>query len=430
MDNSLYQSREYKRSRNAYIWECAFEYFIALTVSDAFLANLLSTMGFDDRSVGIISSLITFAFLFQLAAVLVAQRIRNVKLISVTVHSISQLFFIGLYLIPFIPVNREVKLILVILCTLIAYFGNYLVTSVIFRWGNSYVDPVKRGHFAATKETISLVTGVAFTLGMGYMVDRFAEQDNVYGGFIFTAIVMLVVAIMDFVCLCLMKNREPAPVEMKESVPFGKILKSIFASRGFRSVVIAYVLWTVANYTISGFMGTYKTKDLLLTVGTVQLINIVGCLARALVSRPFGLYTDKHSYSAGLKLGLAIVTLSFVANIFTTPSLWWMVIVHTLLHNVAMAGISQNFNNIMFSYVEENYYVEATAIKNSIGGLCGFLASLLAGGLLSVIQENGNMLFGMPLYAQQVLSAIAAVIAVCSILYIHFVLQKQKVVGR
>jgi hypothetical protein len=84
----------------------------------------------------------------------------------------------------------------------------------------------------------------------------------------------------------------------------------------------------------------------------------------------------------------------------------------------------------MFSYVEESYFVEATAIKNSIGGLCGFVASLIAGELLSAIQENGNMLFGMPLYAQQVLSAIAAVIAVCSILYIHFVLQKQKVVGR
>jgi Na+/melibiose symporter-like transporter len=262
------------------------------------------------------------------------------------------------------------------------------------------------------------------------MVDRFAEADNVYGGFIFTAIVMLVVAMMDFICLCLMKNREPVPAEEQTSVPFGKILKSIFASRGFRSVVIAYVLWTVANYTISGFMGTYKTKDLLLTVGTVQLINIVGCLARALVSRPFGRYTDKRSYSAGLKLGLCIVTLSFVANIFTTPSLWWMVIVHTLLHNVAMAGIGQNFNNIMFSYVEESYFVEATAIKNSIGGLCGFLASLVAGEILSAIQENGNMLFGMPMYAQQLLSVLAAVIALGSILYIHFVLQKQKVVGR
>jgi hypothetical protein len=40
------------------------------------------------------------------------------------------------------------------------------------------------------------------------------------------------------------------------------------------------------------------------------------------------------------------------------------------------------------------------------------------------------MLFGMPIYAQQVLSVIAAVIAIGSILYIHFVLQKQKVVGR
>ena len=56
----------YKRSRWAYTFECAFEYFIALMVADAFLATLLTEMGLSDAVIGVISSLISLAFLFQL----------------------------------------------------------------------------------------------------------------------------------------------------------------------------------------------------------------------------------------------------------------------------------------------------------------------------------------------------------------------------
>jgi hypothetical protein len=61
-----FNTTQYKRSRGAYMAQCTFEYFVALVVSDAFLATLLSYMGFSDSVIGIISSLISVAFLFQL----------------------------------------------------------------------------------------------------------------------------------------------------------------------------------------------------------------------------------------------------------------------------------------------------------------------------------------------------------------------------
>ena len=49
--------------------QAAFEYFIAILVSDAYLAKLLTHIGLDDSLIGIIASLISAAFLFQLTAV-------------------------------------------------------------------------------------------------------------------------------------------------------------------------------------------------------------------------------------------------------------------------------------------------------------------------------------------------------------------------
>ncbi len=77
--NDIFSTGDYQKSRRAYALECAFEYFVALLVADSFLAKLLTSMGFSDAQTGLISSFISLAFLFQLLAIPVVQKIRNVK---------------------------------------------------------------------------------------------------------------------------------------------------------------------------------------------------------------------------------------------------------------------------------------------------------------------------------------------------------------
>lgn len=420
----------YERSRWAYIAECAFEYFIALLVADPFLTKLLTYMGLDDATIGIIQSLISVAFLFQLCSIFVVQRITNVKKVAATVHGISQLLFMCLYLIPFLPFAAEYKTVVIIVCFLAAYFGNYLVTSVIFRWGNSYVDPERRARYAATKEMISLLSGVIVTFVMSKVIDSYEAAGDLRTGFIFTAIVMAVVCGIDFLCLMLMKNRISEPPKKGETVPFREVLKILLTNKGFICVLVLTALWQFANYMTLGFMGTYKQGELGLTVYAVQIINIAGQMARFALSRPFGRYTDKRSYSKGVALGMTVAAVGYLINIFTTPTLWWLVVVYTVVYNVALAGISANLFNIVYNFVDEKYFVQASAIKNSIGGVIGFGASLIGSKILSSVQANGNTVFGIPLYGQQVLSLISFVFAVAAIIFAHVVLQKQKIVAR
>ena len=61
-----------------------------------------------------------------------------------------------------------------------------------------------------------------------------------------------------------------------------------------------------------------------------------------------------------------------------------------------------------------------------ISGLSGFLASTLGGLLVNYIQENGNTLFGIPAYAQQVLSFIGVLFTLAGILWLIFGLKKEK----
>lgn len=430
MTDPIFNTSPYKRSRRAYILECAFEYFVALMVADAFLATLLTNMGLDDAVIGVISSLISLAFLFQLCSIFVVQHIRNVKLVAIPIHCISQMCFFVLYLLPFFNIPQPIRVVVIVGCLMIAYFGNYLVTSVIFNWGNSYVNPNGRANFAATKEIVSLISGVVVSLSMGWAMDRFTEAGNIEGGFIFIASMMLIFTIGDFICLMCMKNQKTERKPREKTEPFGQVIRMLFSNKGFCCAVVVHVIWSVSVYMTVGFMGTYKTKELLLTVGTVQIINIAGCLVRAFFSKPIARYADKRSYAQGIKLGMAIAAVGYLVNIFTTPSLWWLVVLYTIVYNVSCAGTSQNLINLTYNYVDRKYFVQASAIKFSISGLCGFAASMVGSRILDAVQKNGNTLLGATVYGQQVLSAISLTLVLIGILFVKLVMEKQKIIAK
>ena len=416
--------------------QAAFEYFIAILVSDAYLAKLLTHIGLDDSLIGIIASLISAAFLFQLTAVFFVQRIKNVKRTVIFFNILGCLLFTGLYLIPFLPGSAAFKSVLVIICLLAAYFGNYFVASMLFKWANSFVDPRKRGDYSATKEMISLLSGMVFTLIVGMLIDRFEALDRLTAGFLFIAAAGLILSVCCFVCFLMIGNdvrqaeqstdgTETAPVTQRHSLR--DVIANTLGNRSFVNVVILMSLWNVAQYLTVGFLGTFKTTDLLLSVGTVQIINIGSNLVRFCISKPFGRYSDKTSYARGMQLAMVISALGFLANVFTTKGTWWFIIVYTVLHNASFAGTNQNSYNILYSYVNADYFVEAMAIKNSIAGVIGFCASLIGAKILSAVQTNGNMLFGIPLYGQQLLSLLSCILVVVCIVFLRLVINKQSI---
>lgn len=412
--------------------ECAFEYFVALMMTDSFLAMLLRNIGFSENMIVIVSSLISLAFLFQFFAIFAVQKITNTKRFAIIFHFASQLVFMSLYLIPFLGFAKEAKAVLAIGGILLAYFGNYFVNSVIYRWGNSYVQHDRRGRYCATKEMISLISGMVVTIGIGYVMGIFTNQETQTlrgGGLIFAAISILIFALSDLTCLLLIKNQIRPAEEIKKAVPMKEVWKNTMGNRNFTNVVILYVIYTVGMYTTLGALGAYKLDlfkgvDPLRALFWVQVINNVGVFSRFAASRPFGKYSDKNSYAKGISLAMLLAAIGYAINVFTAPSTWYLIIIFTVLYYIHHAGASANFTNITFSYVDEKYFVEASAIKNSIAGICGFGVSLLASMLVKAM-EGGKTLFGTTVYAPQVLSAFSCILFIGGFVFNKLVIEKQ-----
>ena len=67
---------------------------------------------------------------------------------------------------------------------------------------------------------------------------------------------------------------------------------------------------------------------------------------------------------------------------------------------------------------------------SSVGGLAGFLATLLVSPLVAHIQASGNQLFGFPVYAQQVMSACSAILMGVLLVYLTKVIMPMKQAGK
>ena len=406
--------------------QCTFEYLLSLLVTDAFLTKLLTHLGLDDTTIGIISSFISLAFVIQIFALFLYKLKANAKTTVMWFYPVSRFIFSSLYIIPFLPIGSATAKVIVMCLILVAYSCKYLVLNVLYKWANSYVDANKRASYSATKEMISLASGIIFTAVVGYVFDELEASGNIEGGFIMIAVLAFIISVSDIVCLLFIKKEDEILVKQSNK-SFKDIMTNTVGNKNFRSVIIFTIIYSCATHMTTGFLGTFKVKDLAISVFIIQLINIAGNLTRIGVSKPFGRFSDKHSFASGMSVALCVMLAGFVCIIFTTPKTWWLMAAYAILHAVSIAGLNQNSFNISYSYVNSDYITEAMAIKSCISGLCGFFASLVGSAILNYIQGNGNTIFGIHVYAQQVLAGITSILILIALAIMVFVIGKQKV---
>lgn len=423
MEN-IFETKDYKKSRSAYTAQCMFEYFISLLATDAFLAKLLKNIGLSDALTGLLSSLISFTFLFQLFSIPLAGKLKKIKKPIIILDTLSQLFFVSIYTVPFFPLTLSGKTAAVTGLILLGYLTLYLNTSMCYRWGNSFVSPDKRGSYSATKEMVSLLGGVFFTLGAGFITDKYEASGNLHGAFIFLAVTMVIICGFNFLCLSLMKENPLSENGTKQSL--SDIVSHTLGKKDVRNAIILTSITEFARYMTMGFMGTYKTVDLRFSIGAIQIINFVACMIRFAISKPIGRYSDRKSFAKGYYLGNLMTLMSYAFGIFAVRSSRWLIVPFTVLFNMGQAGTGQNTFSMMYSYVDEEYILSAFAINNSIRGVSGFIASCIGSAILNNIQSAGNAIFGFNANGQQVLCLISTILTVVALIFNKNVVSKQK----
>ena len=248
----MQQKDIYKTSRVMYILEAAFEYFISILVAGAYLAKVSAEIGLSDSLTGILSSFVSLGCGFQIIAIFLANK-RPVKRWVTLLHSINQLFFALIYLVPFIKISKTAKTVLFIAFLLLGHVINNVVNSPKINWFMSLVDDHKRGRFTANKEIVSLIGGMLFSFAASSVIDYYDKIGDVNNAFIFCGISVFVLMLLH--TYTLLASREKS-VEKTQKISTKKQLGELIKDKNLFKVILISVLWNVAHYTATPFYGT------------------------------------------------------------------------------------------------------------------------------------------------------------------------------
>ena len=311
MDNTVKPIKdEYKVSKNAYLLEAMFEYFISLLSTGAYLAKLTTAIGVSDGMTAILSSIASLAGMFQIISIFIAHH-TPVKRWVVPITFVMQVLISMLYIIPFLNLGRLAPTIF-FLIILVSKAAINILSPAKSNWFLSLVDDRERGNFQAKLTIVSLAGSMVFTFAASFIIDKFEENNNIKGAFIILTITICFLAIFQLLCLLVSKEK---PVESKEKESPFKDTKDILKNKAFLSLVIFNTLWSVANNITTPFLGTYQIKELGFSMTFITTIGIILSFLQIFVVYFFGRYSMRHSYSSIMRTSyiFAIIAFCFVA---------------------------------------------------------------------------------------------------------------------
>lgn len=281
-----------------------------------------------------------------------------------------------------------------------------------------------RGVFTANMQIVSLLSGMAFSLTMGAVCDHFREKSQENTAFVLCA---AVISLWMAVHTALLRGVTDRQLTYESG---GGVLRRfwvVLREKKVRRITLLYVLWHAANYAAMPFYGTYQIKELGFSLTMVSLLAVLGSFARALVSRAWGRYGDRRSFPVMVRLGFLLAAAAFGVCAFAAPGRGLIPFaVYNVLYAVSVGAIEIGRNNLIFDAVPQELRSDAVALSQSLCGLAGFAATAVCSVAVSAVQRGGNLVLGLPLYAQQLMSVMAALLALAAAGYVQMVLIQKK----
>lgn len=410
-----------KRSQLMYIFEATFEYLISILVAGTFLATITKELGVSDSLTGILSSIISLGCLFQLTSVFIKRQ--RLKSIIIIFSVVNQLLFATLYAIPLFDFSKTVKTIIFVFAIVLAYLIYNIIHPKKIGWMMSVVDYKNRGNFTAKKEMTSLIFGMIFSYFMGSVVDYFKDKGEIKTAFLICGIAISSLMVLHTLTMILTVEIE---CSSKPKINVIKTLKDILHNKKILSVAVLSLVYNVASYSIAPFLGTYKINELGFSLQFASFLGILSSFSRCLVSIPWGKYADKTSFAKMIEKCFGVLAISYLFIVLSNPQNGVITFsIYCILHGIAMGGVNSALVNLIFDYAPEESRSDSLAVCQALSGIVGFFTTLTLSPVISLVQNNGNKIFGISIYAQQLLAVVSFVLSAFLVFYVRKFLVKK-----
>lgn len=427
--------RDWALTRLCFIINGATATAIGSLAAGAFIATLLIELGVSDALNGIISAIPTIAGLSQIFMLQITKHVRKAKLITIISCFAARFAYTLLVIIPFVPLPMALKtwifIVLYAMSNLLAQF----VGPCSGEWFTSIIPAEGRGRYISIRDSVTIVTSSVFSLIGSGILDAYVS--NIEAGFRIIGIMIFVLTVIDSIALNIAKEPKAgryitdAGHEAVGSITekyAGSVktqslvdtLRDVFANSDFRKVIYIYLFWYGGERLVTLFINVYLVSDLHMKYTFMSVIAMVCAVLRAIIIPMTGKIADKTSYVKTLNAGVVITALGFVACAFCMPGPYaeLMYIIYTVLYQIGISVFGVGMAVLLYSIPPKGDSAKYFAVNSTINGASGLVTALVGGLILDVLQKANVHIFGVHIFAQQIMSVISTVVLAALFIFV------------
>lgn len=408
-----------EKSSRLFIFEGAAARTIFTLTSGAFLAGYAKYMGASDQFNGIIGAIPVLAGVIQVFSPMVFEKLESRKFLVSLLCFFHRLMLSTMVFIPLLFRDTALRLAAVTLVYFVSYLLVSFATPAASNWMVNLAPQGSRGSYFGMRESCILAFVTVVTLILGRVMDAFRQGGNEFGGFVVVFIVSFVLTAANFVLLSSIKE----PVVKKSSISLD--IKSIISiptkDRKFRKVIVMSFLWNIGVQVGGPFFAVYMVTGLKLDYTYIMIMSLLGTLTNVIAVRVWGKVADKRSWVFTTKASIGVLAVTHLLWFFVNPATaaYFIPLLH-IAGGAAWAGIGISIFNIQFALSPEDGKTVYLGFNAALGGLVGFLSTIIGSALLGVFAGLKFSLIGISIGNMQLIFAISGILLGGCTGYIHW----------
>lgn len=343
-------------------------------------------LGASNSVIGLLAAVPFLAQLAQIPTIMLVERLRARRPITVLCLALSRLLLVPLAFLPFLASHETAQALLI---------GGIGVSSALAAmagcgwnsWIHDLVPERMLGSFFARR--LFYATGFTMLVGLlaGFFVDWWAARHPEAPAQAYSLLFLLGAAAGGVGTLYLARVHEPRMAPPERTIRLGRMLAEPFRDRNFRRLIWFLGSWQFATNLAAPFFTVYLVSQLGFDMGFVTIMMVISQLANVLVLRQWGQLTDRFSNKAVLRVcGPLFLVCIFAWTLVALPEKHAYTVPLLILLHVAMgftvAGVSLASGNIGLKLAPRGRgtaYLAASSIVNSLAaGIAPIIGGLFA----------------------------------------------------
>lgn len=358
------------------------------TAADTMMGGVMLTalalhLGASNALIGALAAVTFWAQLLQGPGVVLVERLRARKLITVVTSLVSAIAPVLMGLLAFVPAGKPAQAGAILAVTI--YTGAGAIGGCAWNaWARDAISDDSRGRFTGRRSALSSAVGIALGLLAAWLLDRAPEGDParaaVFAGLFGLAFLAEVAS-----AWALARTPEPPmPPPPKEPARLLPLLREPLRHPNYRRLIAFLASWQFAVNLAQPFFTVFFLKQLGFQMTFAMVLSLINQFATMLTLGRWGRLADRFNNKSVLNVSAPVFIACIAAMVLASQieSRAWTaayLIALNLIMGAASAGVVLASGNIAQKLSPPGAAASFLAVNALISSAAAGLASLLGG---------------------------------------------------